>query len=1161
MVNHEDFVDWRRVRRTLSSSAGQLQDAVGDEERELRQFELAFMDNSLAKPTKKVRLYELIDVRTAARFEDRLHMFQNLDEGTRFSFLNQTLVHLLAQSRWLLQEPHPSQGPDTPAQESQNIFKMSLHWLMCTLHASTPLNTQSSELKTFSEQSPISKQGDTGRLYFLLRKFTALGHVHNDYSSCQCATDQCLVQLLKAFLACRGYINVLFIMMQRSHAPRRLALALLYQAVRFKQLTHSCHGLLHELPTNPAAPAASDTAPVGPSAAPPSMARANSSNNTPRSPGRGDPLCADTEEWDFVGRQPFAWYIQSLAKEHEIGAELIQTLLELLVDRGGHEDKLLAAGPPADSAGTRSRRSSVGDLSLSAHRRTGSGPSQPSDMLLLPSADHDGAANAPDNHLGQPAARKKCLYELVVADAELLAVLFLAAQSAEEPGQRLALGFVLSLISNPISGRENIAILLAQQSFATWLFPFLVTEHSMRERNDSVSNALSDMLTPRCRQPSTHSSPVYGLAVRLLAQLLFASLATQHYDADNSHEELRPLWPVQAGLAAPAAASAAPSSSSAGGTACPIKSSLLYTTLLQALPRYAGGLYPDVLAAVRRVLKSLCLLFRTHAVPPASSAVSCPPAPAPAPAPASSQPPAAAPPAASTIPSTSTAAGSFPPPSASSFANPEPDARFKAFVPFPPFPLTTSTAWEPSQHVLWKEQVWKLCMVVEEFCLYSPVPGQRTAFTSTSQLQWGLHLHENHPELLPDISLLETLCDLLAELGARLSESAQQAEPAGVDPRVQQAWHGNTLMPEYRYFKYLLQKLQSLKLLERRKQNTVQPLAELAALMSYRNMGYRSKKDASKAAQSLLPVYRRGAVLDVGISALQVPAEKLRELSKLQLAPPQVKREDFSQQVQQRLGQQLALDVTQVLPPNAPALELPTPESLRMHKEYHLYLSTQQKAGQIFLHPRSSLPLAPASASFSPLHPRSSVPFPIYTPPPARATSGALPADSPFASTTPVPPPPLLSASLGHAPGPPPPLLSASLGLSPSLPVPLSKSMSYTATDLSFVTSPQLLTRHHSSPLGQAMDSVSNPPSSYPYVNSPYYPPASLHSRSNLPPFPSPSSLPSGTVSPNMPPPLPSALGAASGKPEPQPTQEGNEQTLHPAYYKADRAHRISQIF
>eukprot|EP00457_Paulinella_chromatophora_P001749 gb/GEZN01001751.1/.p1 GENE.gb/GEZN01001751.1/~~gb/GEZN01001751.1/.p1 ORF type:complete len:907 (-),score=186.18 gb/GEZN01001751.1/:123-2558(-) len=795
------------------------------------------------------------------------------------------------------------------------------------MSAVVPLNTQGTELRSFTDQCALNETGDVGRLYFLLNKVSALGHVQSQYTTCMCSTSKCLLQLLKAFHHLRGSVNLLFVLLDASGPLRRLALTLLYQTCRFKHTTYMCNGSLLQLDGTSSSSSFSPTA----SLPPPSRSRrgsADSTSTSSSSPFSSELAASSSQLWDPYSRQPFTWYLQTLAMHKEIPAELVQTILDLLMNAPS-----LANAPKAEQ------------------------------LMEGPAANTNASAAPPHK-----------LHELVIADTDLLPALFLAASSGDGDGQRLALGFVIALVTNPHSGQDNCNILIQQARFETWIFQFLVLEQSMRDKPgdfQSASNALTNLMTPRRKIPQpTQQATVYNLALRLLCHILFDSLN-------------KPIKTRSAD--------------------CPIKGTLLWRILSQSLPDYAGGPYPDVLKATRKVLQGLAFLLRRQAV------LACP-----------------------------------------------------LDISFP----------------LWSDGLFRFLMVCEEHLLYSPLPGGHTTFSSSSDVKWGPQVDSAHHTPMRGLEFLLPVCDLLSVLGTRAQEGGSGEQ------RVLQDWYRNKILPEYRYMVRCRMLLQMANLLEKRQQQYVHHMTELAALMTDRN---------KQANTLILPLHRRKLVVNLSRSALQFgPEQVMRELRKVQLAPPSTTDATFQEELKHvfklgapsELSTDLIVDAEQVLGSSSPALAMPTPESLGIHKGLSLFYQSGTSTPQL---PVLSSPPLPRASSVSSYNSRPSSGRTSLTPSnvsrlPSIEGSPTRPVTLVFGATgkpSPTAPPRLLSSA--GLPGPPPLLSSFSqppLLSSFSQPPLLSQLASARAASASSPGAPPPLLSHFSSGSPQQQLSRHIPPTS-----------------------------------------------------------------------------------
>eukprot|EP00808_Paulinella_micropora_P016776 g12969.t1 len=401
-----------------------------------RTIELTFNN---VKGQKKTRGYTFESASQAGRFLEFLYLFQQIEEGESLTFINQGTVHLLVQATNLLTPRHPSLNPSHDTLD--DVTGQHLHWLLVSIQSSIPLNTHAAEMLRFSNDQPLSIQGDIARLFFLANKLDVLQGVSSQHSTCQCTTESCLVLLLKSFLALRGFVNVHFCLLYSEGPLQQLSLKILWQVFRLKHLLLTCTGTV-----------------LRPSLTAQVSANAESA------------MVSVDQVWDPYTRLSFSWYLESLAMHREISADLVQTLLELLM--GKH---------------------------VQAHR--------------------GGLSD------------KKQLQELPVLEPDLLPVVFLAAQSADPAGSELALGFMIALVNHPYHSIENSKRFIQEKTFQTWIFPFLVEEYSMRTLSGKSQRPARSPRKPFQKSPSRQldngpgkESKIYQLAMCLLRDLHLAAM-------------------------------------------------------------------------------------------------------------------------------------------------------------------------------------------------------------------------------------------------------------------------------------------------------------------------------------------------------------------------------------------------------------------------------------------------------------------------------------------------------------------------------------------------------------------------------------------------------------------------------------------------------------
>eukprot|EP00808_Paulinella_micropora_P004200 g2828.t1 len=490
--SHADFIDWKLNRGKNSPAQPSLRT---DNNAGTKVIDLAFLTLEKGKVKKaKKREYEFASAQDVTRFLSSLSLFQQLDQGNQFTFLNQGSVYLLAQSGELLHERHPSlQDPAVSTSTTgSELMSQHLHWLVCSMAESIPLNTLGAELSMQSRKLALDKQGDCARLFILNSKFEELMSVSSQLV-CECEINRCRIQLLKAFYQFRGFVNVHFILIKSRGVLQQLALKVLYYASQLKHMTAGCLGRLKDLHSF--------------------QQISNSSEDSK------EKFLVGSDEFDLYTRNPFAWYIEGLATHQEVTADIIQTIVDLMMNASNNN--LLKTGKP--------------------------------------------------------------LWQFEIKDPDMLPTVFAAAHSAEEGGQELCLGIIISLLTNPYSGLTNRKVFFAQRRYATWIFPFLLQEHSLRESSTDYLTAPAPVVHPstphkRVAASGTIRSPVYHLAVRLLRDLMFFNF---------TEEEVEPA-------------------------ADPTKSSAMYKLFMSAV-EYAGGPYADVFEFHIELLKEIACRFRAEA--------------------------------------------------------------------------------------------------------------------------------------------------------------------------------------------------------------------------------------------------------------------------------------------------------------------------------------------------------------------------------------------------------------------------------------------------------------------------------------------------------------------------------------------------------------------
>eukprot|EP00457_Paulinella_chromatophora_P000246 gb/GEZN01000246.1/.p1 GENE.gb/GEZN01000246.1/~~gb/GEZN01000246.1/.p1 ORF type:complete len:1568 (-),score=285.53 gb/GEZN01000246.1/:628-5331(-) len=509
---HHDLIDWKLNKSKATSQTGSFRGATSNG---CKVIDIAFMTSEKGKVKKaKKREYEFETALDATRFLNSLSLFQQLEQASQFSFMHQGSVYLLAQSGELLHERHPSllsekekpaktegyiwgETPDEGSGSAQGsaLMQQHLHWLFCSISESIPLNTTGVELAMHSRKFSLDTQGDAARLYMLNAKFEELMSMSSQRNTCSCESNRCAVLLLKAFYQFRGFVNVHFILTKSRGVLQQLALKVLYHASHLRHMTATCMGKIKDLH---------------------SFRHFGSDEAKDKFLERGE-----EDEFDLYARNPFAWYIEALAAQQEIHAEIIQTVSDLMMNTAGN----------------------------SIHAQTG-----------------------------------KPIFQFDINDGDLLPTLFAAAHSADARGQELCLGLVISLLTNPYSGPSNRKLMLSQRRSFTWIFPFLIQEHSMRPKDSTflkathATAAVINPRTPNKKPAGDQTSSVYNLAIRLLRDLLFAIF---------QEEELEPH-------------------------ADQTKSSTLYKVFMSALD-FAGGPFPDVFELQLTLLRQIACKFRKEA--------------------------------------------------------------------------------------------------------------------------------------------------------------------------------------------------------------------------------------------------------------------------------------------------------------------------------------------------------------------------------------------------------------------------------------------------------------------------------------------------------------------------------------------------------------------